>query len=372
MPILGLIPEPPFEARSWSGSSAPFFRALALQGLLSDAVHVRLSSPQELIEKLRVLSWPLERWKERYHASVPRFRALTVAAANSIARCEDVDAALQVGAWFSSGSVATRPCFSYHDGNAALWYRHYGRGMLSAAREQAHLSWEREVYSRLTGIFVMSSWLASSFTSDFGVPSTKVHVVGAGVNMDSLPAIPSRDFSRVKFLFVGKDFERMGGRFLLEAFRKVKQVVAEAELVIVGPSLKIQEPGVTCAGFLSKSVPADLARLQEFFRTATAVVLPSVYEPFGISLTEGMAYGLPCIAVDRCAMPEIVRHGESGLIAAAEDSGSLARSMIELAQSPTEAENMGMNGRRRAESDFTWTSVAQKIARVLTDEYRIR
>ena len=369
MRLLGLIPEPPFHPRSWSGSSANFFGTLRDEGLLADAKNVQLHRIRERVEMLRKVSWPLERWKERYRASVPRFRALTDIARVEIECSKDITGVMQVGAWFSSGSVTTLPCFSYHDANAALGYRNYGRGLLSERQQRDHLRWESDVYAKLRGIFVMSSWLASSFMTDFGVPANKLNVVGAGINRGALPSLSDRDFSLARFLFVGRDFERKGGQFLLKAFAEVRKLVPHAELSIVGPSLKLEQEGVKCLGFLSLAHPEHVAQLNELFRSATAVVLPSVYEPFGISLLEGMAFGLPCIAADRCAMPEIVQHRKTGLIVAAEDVSSLAEAMLELARNPRDASAMGIAGRRRVETEFTWVAVAKKIGVVLSDGF---
>jgi len=369
MRLLGLITDPPFHPRSWSGISANFFGALRDEQALEDAVQIRLLPSAERLEKLRAFAWPLSRWKERYRASVPRFRALTEIARAQVRRYPEISGVLQVGAWFSSGSVTDRPCFSYHDANAAAGYRHYGRGLLSDARRSDHLQWESEVYARLRGMFVMSSWLASSFSSDFGVAGHKLHVVGAGINTGKLPDFPVHDFAHARFLFVGKDFPRKGGPFLLRAFAQVRRQVPDAELTIVGPSLEIDQPGVKCLGFLSHAVPEQVAQLNQLFVSATTVVLPSVYEPFGISLLEGMAFGLPCIATDRCAMPEIVQHRKSGLIVRGEDVESLADAMIELARSPKDAAAMGNAGRRRVEEDFTWTAVSRKITAILRDRY---
>jgi glycosyltransferase involved in cell wall biosynthesis len=370
MPLLGLIPEPPFHPRSWSGSSANFFGALRDRRLLADAANVQLHRARGRLEMLRVLSWPLDVWKERYRASVPRFRALTDIARVEIERSSDITGILQVGAWFSAGSVTTLPCFSYHDANAAMGYRYYGRGLLTERQQREHLSWEGNVYAKLRGIFVMSSWLASSFMTDFGVPAKKLNVVGAGINM-ALPCLSDRDFALARFLFVGKDFERKGGAFLLKAFAEVRRHLPHAELIIVGPSVNLTQEGVRCMGFLSHDNPEHVAQLHELFQSATAVVLPSVYEPFGISLLEGMAYGLPCIATDRCAMPEIVQHRKTGLIVKAEDVGSLAKAMLELARNPRDSNVMGRLGRRRIETDFTWSAVANKIGVVLSDSFCI-
>jgi glycosyltransferase involved in cell wall biosynthesis len=180
-----------------------------------------------------------------------------------------------------------------------------------------------------------------------------------------------RDFSRAKFLFVGKDFPRKGGPFLLQAFAEVRKNIPHAELTIVGPSLQTDQPGVNCPGFLSLAVPEHVAKLNQLFLSATAVVLPSVYEPFGISLIEGMAFGLPCVATNRCAMPEIVQHRRTGLVVPAEDAASLAAAMIELARSPDDAAEMGRLGRSRVEADYTWDAVARKIKGVLSDSYHL-
>ncbi len=369
MALLGLTPEPPFDPLSWSGSSANFFGALRDQGLLAGAREVAISKAREGFEKGLAFSLPMPRWKARYHASVRRFRALTAVASQIIAGQSEMQGVLQIGAWFSCGAVTKLPCFSYHDGNAALRYRYYGRGLLSARTQRAHLDWERSVYGALTGIFVMSQWLADSFVEDFGVPRTKVHVVGGAVNMKLPERIPTQRGTAPRYLFVGKDFARKGGKFLLEAFRLVRQAIPDAELFIVGPILPTQPAGVVCAGYLSKTKADESALLTQLFGSATAVVLPSVYEPFGISLLEGMAFARPCIAVDRCAMPEIVRHGETGLIARAEDPASLANAMIELGRNPVEAARMGEAGRRRIESDYTWDAVATKIKTVLATTY---
>ncbi len=370
--LLGMIPEPPFDPLSWSGSSAHFFRALQTHRILSNACEVSMGQFPEGLAKARTISLPIRRWKARYHASVPRFCALTDVARKIVARQSDINGIIQIGAWFSGGATTSIPCFGYHDANAALLYRHYGRGLLSERARQRHLSWERSVYSALTGIFVMSKWLADSFSRDFDVPRSKLHVVGAGINIAQLPEVPERPWSPPRFLFVGKDFERKGGRFLLQAFRRVRDVIADAELIIVGPTLQIDQPGVVCAGYITKSEVAGAMRLNQLFSSATTVVLPSIYEPFGISLLEGMAYGLPCIAADRCAMPEIVRHEESGLIVRAEDSVSLANAMIEIAQHPRDAARMGANGRKRVEFDYTWNTVAGRVKATLSDTYGIR
>ena len=60
--------------------------------------------------------------------------------------------------------------------------------------------------------------------------------------------------------------------------------------------------------------------------------MPSRYEPFGIVFVEAMSRGLPCVASDRCAMPEIVGDQSCGRIVPAEDPEALTDVLVELAR----------------------------------------
>ena len=91
MKLLGLIPEPPFDPHSWSGSSSHFFRALQRKDLLIDAREVAVARTSEILQKVLEISWPLSRWRERYHSSVSRFSRLTRAAAGTLADYPGMD-----------------------------------------------------------------------------------------------------------------------------------------------------------------------------------------------------------------------------------------------------------------------------------------
>jgi glycosyltransferase involved in cell wall biosynthesis len=308
------------------------------------------------------------RWRERYHVDVRRFKLLSRIAAQRIAALDsNPDAVLQIGAWYNVSQHLKLPCYSFHDGNLAVRLRagHTVLGQSHPAVQRA-LAWERNTYHGMTGIFTFSRWLADSFINDFGVPAAKVHVVGAGINLDTLPDPVTDKQYAPRFLMVGKAFERKGGPQLLEAFAIVRRSIPDAELVLVGPQLSSLPDGVRCLGFLSKSNPRDVHLLRETYAQAGIYVLPSLYEPFGISLLEGMANELPCIAANHCAMPEIVHHGHTGLLVEPGNVESLAEAMIQLARSPDMARQFGQAGRRRMLDYYTWDAVAARIKQVLT------
>jgi glycosyltransferase involved in cell wall biosynthesis len=133
-------------------------------------------------------------------------------------------------------------------------------------------------------------------------------------------------------------------------------------LDIVGPR-EVQEPlppGVVLHGRIDRSTPEGEQEYLDVYRRATAFVLPSLYEPFGIVFLEAMAWGLPCVVANRCAMPEIVDDGTTGRVVDPTDRDALAGALLELTD-PAVAHRMGGAARRRMEERFTWDAVAERM-----------
>jgi len=83
------------------------------------------------------------------------------------------------------------------------------------------------------------------------------------------------------------------------------------------------------------------------------LVLPSLWEGFGIVLIEAMAAGKPVITTHVSSMPEIVQHNESGLVVPVQDATALANAFATLLQNPRQATQWGENGRQRVLKMFT-------------------
>jgi glycosyltransferase involved in cell wall biosynthesis len=344
------------------------FSALRKHDALADALDVRMSRLEDRLFRARNVRWPLAAWKEAYHIDTRFFRRQTEVVAKKVAAFEQpFDAVLQIGAYYRVSDVTDRPCFTYQDGTIATRIQ-AGNIALPAdgPRMRACIEWERDLYRDLRGVCTFSKWLADAFMRDFGVPHSKIIVAGCALNFDPLPEMVSERNTEPRFLLVGRDFKRKGGHVLLEAFAQVKRALPHAELVIIGPELTAPPDGVTCLGFLRREDPRHVELLEQEFRRASVYVLPSLYEPFGISLCEAMAHGLPCIGVRDFAMPEIIAERETGLLVERGDANGLARAMIELASDIPRATAYGIAGRARLERNFTWDAVGRRIADGIT------
>ena len=219
--------------------------------------------------------------------------------------------------------------------------------------------WEQrrvEIYRRARTCAAASRWTAESLCSDYGVAATKVAVVGFGANHGQ--EAPERDWSSPRFLFVGIDWERKGGPLLLRAFSRLREVVPEAALDVVGGHPPLRAPGVTAHGVLSRAHKRDRDLIAALFARATCFVMPSQIEPFGIAYVEAGAAGVPSIA-SSVGGPSDVIGRDGGIVVQPDDEEGLVQAMLSLAD-PRTAKQMGEAARARS-ALYTWPRVADRL-----------
>jgi glycosyltransferase involved in cell wall biosynthesis len=119
--------------------------------------------------------------------------------------------------------------------------------------------------------------------------------------------------------------------------------------------------GVQWHGFLRKEIPAENERLQVLFKRCSVFVLPSLYEPYGISVSEAMLYGLPAIITGDWGVAEKVEPGVSGFHVRPGHEDDIAAALDDLLGNPAKAAAMGLAARTRALDRFTWPNVIQRM-----------
>jgi glycosyltransferase involved in cell wall biosynthesis len=141
---------------------------------------------------------------------------------------------------------------------------------------------------------------------------------------------------------------------LAAAWPRVAAACPDTTLVLCGPLHPRRErlfAGVPGFRFLGHLDPAAVARLM---RSAAAVVVPSVYEGFGLPALEGMAAGTPVVATDQGALPEVC--GTAAMLVPATVDG-LADGLIEVLTNEGRAAALRAAGPRQA-ARFTWSGAA--------------
>jgi glycosyltransferase involved in cell wall biosynthesis len=104
--------------------------------------------------------------------------------------------------------------------------------------------------------------------------------------------------------------------------------------------------------------------LPDGLNAADAVVLASVHEQFGQVLVEGMACGLPALAVDAHGPSTIVDHGETGWLVPPDDEAALRDALVELVTDDDERRRRGAAAYRAARERYSWPALVERLAGV--------
>jgi glycosyltransferase involved in cell wall biosynthesis len=104
--------------------------------------------------------------------------------------------------------------------------------------------------------------------------------------------------------------------------------------------------------------------LPAFFAASDVVVLPSVREQFGQVLVEGMACGLPAIAVDNHGPAEVIDDGRTGWLVEPDDEEGLAGALAAAVNLPSERARRGALAHEVARARYSWPALAGELAAV--------
>jgi glycosyltransferase involved in cell wall biosynthesis len=175
------------------------------------------------------------------------------------------------------------------------------------------------------------------------------------------------------FGFVGQLDERKGIHALLEAFSLLrKSLNGDVNLLFVGRGplddfirdwrAEHQENGrIHLAGFQTD--------ISDIMKSIDALVLPSLWEGFGLVLIEAMAAGKPCVTTDVSSMPEIVLNGVTGRIVPVNNPEKLADALREIYENPLLSRRWGQSGRERVLKHFTMDKMIEQLERFFKDRW---
>ncbi len=157
----------------------------------------------------------------------------------------------------------------------------------------------------------------------------------------------------------------------IEALAKLRTEI-DAELVVVGkggngPAARDAVRRFGLEGAVRFEGRVDSLRLVELFAEAEVALVPSLYEGFSLPAIEAMACGLPLVATNVGALPEIAgTNGDTALLVPPGDAGALAAGLGRVLEDRSARERMGAAARTRAVRHFTW----RETARATVEEYR--
>lgn len=195
---------------------------------------------------------------------------------------------------------------------------------------------------------------------DFTYPK-KIFVLNNGIPVINITDIKDRIDKTFTFLYLSNLLKSKGILDLIEACKKLKDNNIGFKLNIIGSEGDINKQELQTiidTNNLTNEIKYHGPKYNEdknfFFLSCDIFVFPTKNEAFGIVLLEAMQFGLPIIASNEGAIPEIIDHGQSGFIFPKGDTNQLYNYMKYCIENKNILKEMGKNGKMNFEEKFTF------------------
>lgn len=244
------------------------------------------------------------------------------------------------------------------------------QGWLPGALSRAIHSTEGWLSARSSRVIVCSAAMGRDVRRLFGLPADRVAVIANGIDAAQWPAgrsVAERDTSSL--LFAGRLEYEKGVQVLLEAVPHIRQARPDIELLVAGTGTyeaALQELAGSrrlgsAVSFLGRVMDEELVAL---FQRVGGVVIPSLYEPFGMVALEAAACGAPLVVSDVGGLGEFAAAG-SALTVAPGDAPALADAVTRLLDRPAVAAATVEAATERLARDYAWPVIARQTVAVL-------
>lgn len=236
---------------------------------------------------------------------------------------------------------------------------------------------ENRIFHTVAGQTVTSTVQLEKIHELYDASLENIAVIPTGVNVhlykpyekgDKVPVeLPTRYIYSLSRIDPNKGYD-----LLLHAFAKVHEKYPDIHLIIGGgsPDPKPIEMEVfhmiealTAEYHLEETVKligyVKDQMMVPYYQNAMMFVLPSRFEPMGMTAQEAMACGLPVVASRHGGIRTVIRHNDSGLLVDPANTNQFADAMISLIESPQKRDEIGAKASKLIREHYSWEVIAE-------------
>jgi alpha-maltose-1-phosphate synthase len=228
-------------------------------------------------------------------------------------------------------------------------------GMLDSTEKLARKDDELRLATR---VIVASTFTKQTLGESPCTAKIEIAPYGAPSSVSSETAKSS---GRLKVIFAGSLGQRKGLSYLLKA---IEILQSKVELTLLGRKAASGCAPLEAAVRKHRWLPSMShdAVLREM-RSHDVLVLPSLFEGFGLVILEAMAQGTPVITTEHTAGPDIIENGTDGFIVPVRSAEAIAEKLDLLARDREQLMSMKRAAKRKAQS-WRWATYRQRLVEV--------
>lgn len=228
--------------------------------------------------------------------------------------------------------------------------------------------WYGPIFKNVDYFLARTALVANSLTQDYGVAQEQIAVTYSPLTLSNIKhssSISPRE--KPHLLFIGNDFDRKGGPFLLEVFEKYLLPCCSLTIVSKDPAL-LQRKWPQNVRFIPGIAHEQIHNV---YLDSDIFVMPTWKDEMGIVICEAMAAGLPIVARNAGAQSELIDHGQNGFLMSYDsDVESWAFEIRKLVESSFLREKFGIASQEKAKALFDKKIFFSKIDRAI--EYALQ
>lgn len=222
--------------------------------------------------------------------------------------------------------------------------------------------WKKELYNNCLKIlarqrchFICVSKYSIKQMMKLGISAAQLHAIYNGVKARNFPFSPKPypTGSPLKLLFIGRLAHEKGLQYLISAMQKLRSEAIQLSIIGDGYLREILEAQANQNKLENVAFLGFQKDVRSLIAEHHVIVLPSLWEAFGIVIVEGMAMGKAIIGTKVGGIPELLLDEKGGYLCPPADSEALYKAILKIQKNPECLAEFGAFNRARFLELFT-------------------